>query len=766
LAKFRLQKNSLIAGEISPTAQGRTDLPIYQHACKQLKNMIPLPSGGAYARPGSLAQLVLNEIAPGTDYFAPAMIPFVYSKDEAYALFITKEVGGSGVIGHIRATSNSGAATASFAIGAAHPYQEATINTMGGSTPIYDEWHEVQTVQSADVLYLVHPNYKPMKLSRIGQDSFELEDFDYGLAGTGLRDAYPYLPKNTNSLHTITVTDPVGAAPIALGTAVTLSASQPTFDADHVGSVFKFNYGGANIGSVRITSVTNSTTAAGTVNTTIDAETATAQWWEPAWSDYRGWPRSIAFFEQRLCYGGSRSYPDSVWLSETADYPQMSHDSIDDPRSSPTGTQAFTIEMSSQQLNKIQWLSSEKTLVVGTLGDEFIIEREVNTGGFGCDNASVQVQSHYGSGYYQAVRAEKELIFARASSDELQGLVFNEIEQAYVGDPIQTFADHFPKVETDSGNRRYRKFAWDGTRKVLWCCDTQGNLFGMTRDRTLQITAWHSHELGGYDDSIAGGVIGVAGDATLDPIYDAPTAAVVSLAVVPNPIIGTDDLWLATKRKIDGTWQFCVERIVGKGMQTETAFSATVPTAGPVMVDFAVYKANKYPAAEDYVIVNGNAMLPNTDLTGTALGAAGIFTVTATGGAANATIDTPYPTNYGTAPYVVILGLPFYPTLIPVRPEAGSQIGSAQGAIKRIHEASVRFHRTMTVSIGRDESNLEEIDFTDSTLPAGSSAEFFTGDKKVEVNCDYDEDGYLVIKREYPLPFTVVSISSTGMTYD
>ena len=42
--------------------------------------------------------------------------------------------------------------------------------------------------------------------------------------------------------------------------------------------------------------------------------------YEEVWSNKRGWPRACLFVEQRLCFGGSRSLPNTLWFSRLGDY--------------------------------------------------------------------------------------------------------------------------------------------------------------------------------------------------------------------------------------------------------------------------------------------------------------------------------------------------------------------------------------------------------------------------------------------------------------
>lgn len=57
-------------------------------------------------------------------------------------------------------------------------------------------------------------------------------------------------------------------------------------------------------GIVKIVDVLSPTSATCRVISRLQSTSATKRWAEGAWSDYRGWPGSIAFFEERCCYAG------------------------------------------------------------------------------------------------------------------------------------------------------------------------------------------------------------------------------------------------------------------------------------------------------------------------------------------------------------------------------------------------------------------------------------------------------------------------------
>jgi hypothetical protein len=707
--------------------------------------MIPRISGGAYSRPGTFFEDKINTDPSGA--LEPSILPFVVSESEAYCI----QLQDLGAVQIYRPTDNISRSTATTATGT-HSYT-------GGAM-----LRQVQYVQSADVMWLVHANRKPKKLTRTGTGAFTIADFDNGLTGTTFRDAWPYRAQNTSA-----ITMSISAAAVGVGR--TLTASSAFFSTQHVGAVFKQNNAGT-IGCCRVTAFVSSTQVTVEVMVAFGATAAVTTWWESSWSDYRGWPRTVSLFRQRLVYGGNASQPDTHWFSESGDFGQMSHDTLVDPEASngPAGSQAFQFTLGSTRLNLIQWLSPGLTLVTGTQGDEWVIDKsfESTTTGFGGDNISARRQSSFGSKYMMAQRAGEEIFFVSQSKDEVRSLVFNQTEQSFTCEPLHVLADHFPAPEAlVAGRREVITMAWDQSRKTLWCNGRAGDWFGMTRDRKLGITAWHSHQPGGYDSSQF--EVNVVTGTYTDSFC---SGGVVATAVVPNPSIGISDLWVVVKREINGAWYFTLERMIGGEFPYASAYSAGVGLGGDIsglgiyLVDCATYNVNDYPAAENYQFGNLSHLNGQT-LDGTAFNSRGIVTVTAGAPVAGvATLNAPYPPNITGEVTVVILGLAFDAYIIPVRPDVGSQIGSAQGAVKRIHKANVRFYRTLSAKVGADEDNLETVIFREGSTPMGKSAELFTGDKEILVDSDYDKDGYLLILQDEPLPFSVISISAEGQTYD
>ena len=101
-----------------------------------------------------------------------------------------------------------------------------------------------------------------------------------------------------------------------------------------------------------------------------------------------------------------------------------------------------------------------------------------------------------------------------------------------------------------------------------------------------------------------------------------------------------------------------------------------------------------------------------------------------------------------------------------MRIEAGSTIGTAQGQIKRIDEVNLRLYRSVNALVGGSTANLDRIPFRSGADAMDVAIPMFNGDKEIEMPVGYDQDGYVVVRQDLPLPMTVIAIHARVQTYD
>lgn len=160
MSNVRTLSRSFAAGEITPELYGRIDLASFQTGLATCRNFITLPHGPAVNRPGTEFVREVKTSAKRT-----RLIPFTYSTTQTMVL----EFGDT----YIRFHTDGGTL-----LSGGNPYEVAT--------PYLEaDLFDIHYVQSADVLTLVHPNYAPRELRRLGATSWTLTTVTFATSQAG-----------------------------------------------------------------------------------------------------------------------------------------------------------------------------------------------------------------------------------------------------------------------------------------------------------------------------------------------------------------------------------------------------------------------------------------------------------------------------------------------------------------------------------------------------------------------------------------------------
>jgi hypothetical protein len=742
MARFNSARNSFLSGEITPRALGRFDLEQFSQACETLKNAILLPQGGATRRPGTelleAATTELQDKLGSEDYVR--MVPFVFNANEVYNVIFLKNVNKPVII------KNNGDVVAAASITRKTPSIELPTSITTIDIASWDgftedqQLEEIQYVQVNDFLFITQKDHPPFAVVRTAADTFEIRQFsDYVVMGVGPLGAilspasvyarpWPFMDKNITSL---TVT--IGST--SQGASTTLTASSALFNAGHVGTIWQItNSAAASTGYCVVTGFTSSTVVSVENVSSFADTTATTNWYEPAWSDYRGWPRAVGYYEQRLVYGGSESIPGTLWGTQVADIMQLSLD----VGATATNTDPFMMTPAGTQANEIQWLSPSKTLRMGTLGQEMSLAGTDNSLGLGPGNLGYTEQTNYGSQYKMSVKVDNAPIFVQRSGGVLRELVFNFEEDNFRANNLSFLADH---MVPDS------QLTYQQDRGIVWCkrkdlvaSSSREYLFmGITRDKNTGVLGFHQHLLGGITSGVG-------------------TPTIQSIISLPSDTEGFDQVWLAVKRWADGAPKIYIERMTlpfEYELTDMAGFSGITPSV-PVYVDCACVKS----AALGATTITGLDDVyedQEVDVFST-IGYVGRFTVTA---------NTITLSSATTAARSYVIGFPYETAIQPTEVTEGNPLGTGVGAMKRIDRASFKFYKTGYAKFGVSKSsNYDEINFRDSSLAPGTVTPLFTGDKDVIVNGAYDRNLQVVVKSDLPFPLTVLSITYRGATND
>ena len=168
---------SFTAGELSPSLHARADLSKYHSGVRLMRNFLVHKHGGASNRPGT--KFVTETLGDGV----ARLIPFQFNVEQSYVLEFT----------HLRIRIIKDGGLVVFPAGHGSEGQIVEVVTPYTAAQL----RRIAFVQSADVLFLVHPDHHPRKLSRTDHHAWTLSTIAFGTsiaAPTGVETIPPPAP--------------------------------------------------------------------------------------------------------------------------------------------------------------------------------------------------------------------------------------------------------------------------------------------------------------------------------------------------------------------------------------------------------------------------------------------------------------------------------------------------------------------------------------------------------------------------------------------
>jgi len=423
-----------------------------------------------------------------------------------------------------------------------------------------------------------------------------------------------------------------------------------------------------------------------------------------AFSETTGFPRACAFYEQRLVFAGTTSQPQSLFFSVAGDFENMTESTSD--------SSAMNYTIGSNQVNRILYLASSRSLIVGTTGGEFVVRASGNDEPVSPTNIQIKQQASYGSADIQPVQAGTYTLFVQRAKRKIRELGYVFDTDSFQAVDLTILADHV--TETGVLELAYQQEPFS----IVWGTTTDGRLIGLTYRREEQVVAWHQHKLGG--SFTTGGVTTNHG-------------IVENIAVIPGEL-NQDNLYMVVKRTINGATRRYVEIL------SDIDFGTNIQDA--IFVDSSLTYSGSSTSS-----LSGLDHLEGQTVSILEEGAAHPDKTVSSGSIATDRATTK-----------AQVGLGYTSTLRTVRLEAGSASGTAQGKIKKIHSVIVRFFRTVGASVGTSTANVDTIPFRDSSDPTDTAVPLFTGDKTIEAQPSWDTEGAIVVQQTQALPMTIVGI--------
>ncbi len=752
------------SGELSSLLLGRQDLAKYGTGLFVCANGLPLVQGGWTRRPGTayLQQTKFHDKAS-------RLIPFQYSVDQTYVLefghnyirFFTlhgtlaqasQNITGitkaavavvtysgsdtyangdrvyiSGVVGMTQ-VNNREFAVANVDTGAnTFELQDSGGNnvdstgydtwTSGGTVAeifevvtSYDEGDldEIRFVQSADVLYILHPDFPPAQLVRASALSWSLSDIVFTDG--------PYGATNTGTT-TLTPGAATGATTLTASATTGINDDQGFLSTD-VGRLVRLREG-STWGYAEITAVTDTTHVDVTVLSTLTNTNAKTTWRLGLWSDTTGFPSCGAFFEDRLFLAGSADALQRLDGSKSSSYTNFSP-SANDGTIAANNAVAFTLN--SDDVNAIRWMSpNEKALLVGTSRGEWLVRASSLSEAVTPTNINGKPASRHGSADVAPVNAGKATLFVQRAGRKLRELAYVFEVDGFKAPDLSVLAEHITRPSLDSIVYQEQPQA------VVWGTRGDGVLLGLTYERDQEVVGWHRHELGGFSNA----------DQDEVPVVE-------SIAVVTDPSATRDELYVIVQRYINGASVRYVEYMSKLWEPEDDQEDAFYVDCG-------------------WSVINSPASTSVTGLWHLEGEEVGIY-VDGTKHASQTVTNGKL--TLSSAGTIVTLGYYYNSDAQTLPLEGGSQDGSSQGKIKKISRIGFWLVDTLGLKFGPDADTLTELIVRQWGDEMGAATPLFTGVVRERFEGDFDKLGQVYWRADGPFPATVLAAMPQFETAD
>ena len=499
MARYTQFQTNFSVGEMDPLLRARTDLEQYSNGLESAKNVIIHPQGGATRRPGlrTIAKIYDN---PTAEEFK--LIPFQFSRTDTYLLAVQG--------GFIKVYKNDvfqvsvSATDITAAMVPDLKYTQA-VDTL---IIVHQDMHPKRLVRNSDVSWTFedvpltnipsyafnpHTHYPQFAITPSAVDgnititassytsdtgtaqggssttlilkaatSFTGTKTPVGMtvhltSGTG-SGQYRHVHSYDLGTKTITIDDTWDTAPDA-----TTGYKVVPYGPPSIGELINRTIGSSQ-GQARIVSVVSDHVVDAIVtipffdasvmdNSVFPFPSQTLSVWNAdtgyvtTWSDALGWPRTAAFYEGRLYFGGTALRPNTIWGSKVAQY-------FDFEQGTGLDDESVEATLNVNEFNEVTNLNAGPDLQIFTSGGEFVVIQEASqpvTPATFMVKPQTQIGSKPG---LPVVNIGGSALFIQRQGQSLVSMQYNQEQGGYGTLPLSTLSSHLLKTPIDMARRR------------------------------------------------------------------------------------------------------------------------------------------------------------------------------------------------------------------------------------------------------------------------------------------------------------------------
>lgn len=451
-------------------------------------------------------------------------------------------------------------------------------------------------------------------------------------------------------------------------------------------------------GVVKLTEITSDSTAKAHVEKELGSTDMTTNFLWGAWSEEFGYPQTLCFFQDRLCFGGTKKQPYMVWMSRTGDYGNFS---VEKASGTVTDDSAVALAFVSRKQFKILHLIASTDLIVLTAGNEWTVS--------GSDTvtpskAVPKMQTTRGCSTVEPLMIGGRIVFVQGRGSTVRDMAYSYETDSYGGNDLTLLAKHI--IENVQIVDSAYKQEPDST---IYFVRSDGTMACLSYIMEQKVYAWSTIETQGKIESVA--------------------------AVQEGD---EDIIYLVVQREINGVTVRNIEYLAKNPAKSNNPDDY-------IMLDNAI----EYSTAEKS---SGETEIDAAELAGekvTVIGDGRMYsglTVSQDG-----TVTLPAAVQHA------FIGLPYRSIVELPNVEIKTGDGTMQGRKKQISNCILRLSNSLGGMVGPDINTMDLMNFDEQN--AVSDIKLFTGDKHITLPIGgFNNEGRVIIVTDEPYPFNLLAV--------
>ncbi len=684
MPKFRLVQNNWTSGELTPYLHGRPDFNRYQMGAAKLENFVVLPHGLIVRRSGTV-HVTEKKVIGGANGQTFRLIPFIFSEADVFVL----EVGHQ----YIRFYKNGAVVGVPYEL--ASPYTASQLVALDFS-------------QSGNVMYLFHPDVQTRRLIRIDDTNWVFSTLEFYDGPYNKVQFYNDLSTQTTYTMTPSAVGTVGAS-VNIIVKASLGGAEvfPFTDAD-IGRYIRIYHsvGAPPVVTWGVGKITN--TNVGTPNIVIQcvvpfgAITESETWRISSFYGPDRWPAKGVFHEERLALGRNKDYPNTVWGSVIDDFSNFSPSASD---GTVADDHAYSYTLGTGQIDQINWLASNKGLLIGTVAGPYSMTGNDVRTPIGPKAIQASKETNYGASERRPTFMDRATMYISQTRKQMHEMYYSLDVEGFQTPTLSIMAEHLFRSNLEE------VYPAEDPYHMVWGYTGNGKAVCLTYMKDHNVIAFTGCPIGG------GGKV---------------------RALTTVPAADASEIWMIVQREINGDTKYYVEYIDAlfvpdedSGVVKEDAFflDSGKKITGPTTTITLAHLPNQVVD----VLADGNEYLEIQ------LNGSGVGTIPQSGTKIHAGLRCP--AKFRTLPLDI------------VAPELVSM--GMNKSCKKIH---VDVMDTVGGKISNETGGYETFQYRFASMPMGSSPPLYTGLLEVPLILGTKRTVDFEIIQESPLPFSIRAI--------